>query len=189
MKGYVILLITVSVFLFSACNTLKITTHKDEAVDFSKFKTISFYGWTERSGEVINELDKKNIEKAFAKEFRKRGLEFVKQGGDLTVSLYIHIEEGTNTVAYMNHYNMYGYSYSYDPMWTWGVGTLNPTTRDYDYYKGTLVVDVFDNTERKLIWQSVGSKKLKETGDAREKNTPKAIASMMKSFPKKSVKD
>ena len=83
---------------------------------------------------------------------------------DLTVSLYIHIEEGTNTVAYMHHYNMYGYSYSYDPLWTWGVGTLNPTTRDYDYYKGTLVVDVFDNTERKLIWQSVGSRKIKSKG-------------------------
>jgi hypothetical protein len=176
------------IFLFSACNTLKITSHKDENTDFTKFKTISFYGWTERSGEVINEWDKKNIEKAFAKEFRSRGLEFVKQGGDLTVSLYIHIEEGTNTVAYMHHYNMYGYSYSYDPLWTWGVGTLNPTTRDYDYYKGTLVVDVFDNTERKLIWQSVGSRKLNQKGDVREKNTPKAIASLMKSFPMKPIK-
>ncbi len=191
MKRLFIQIFTSVLILSSACNPLKIKHHQDETVDFSKYKTFSFFGWTKES-ENINELDKKRLEKAFEAEFKKRGIEFVKENGNLVVSLFVQIDNETRATTYANHYNMagygyYGYYYSYD--WSYGASTnISSFYDERDYHVGTLVVDVLDTQTKKLIWQSVGSRTINENANIREKNTPKLAASMMQSFPVKPVK-
>jgi hypothetical protein len=183
MKKLSILFAISTLLLLNACNVLKIKHHQDETIDFSKYKTFSFFGWTDASGENINEFDKKRIEQSFAAEFKKRGLEYIKDKGDLVVSLFIQIDKEFNTVTYINHYNMGGYGY-YGYIYTgfgWGVGTIDFDTQDY--HEGTLFVDVFDSQTKKIVWQVIASRTLNESAAKREKKTPKAVASMMQSFP------
>ena len=55
--------------MISACSTVRITTDYDKTVDFNALKTFEFYGWSEESDKIINDLEKKRIEAAFKDEF------------------------------------------------------------------------------------------------------------------------
>ena len=175
------------VILFGAsCSSLKVTSDKDPAVDFTKYKTFEYYGWAEESDKILNRFDKERIEKAFGEEFAKRGWKYVETGGDAVVSLFIVVDTKTQTNAYTNHYNTgpygpgwgYGYGYGYG-----GMGTSTTTYSESEYKVGTLVVDVFDKADQKLIWQAVGNGTVNEDPKKRERNIPQVAAQIMKPFP------
>jgi hypothetical protein len=69
-----------------------------------------------------------------------------------------------------------------------GMGTSTTTYSEQDYLQGTLVVDVFNKSEKKLIWQGVGQKTVDENPNTREKNAAKVAAAIMKPFPIKPIK-
>jgi hypothetical protein len=175
--------------IFSACSSIKVTSDYDKTADFSKYKTFEYYGWAEESDKILNQFDKERLEKAFAAEFAKRDLQLVKENGDMMVSLFIVVDQKTSVTAYSNNY---GAGWGYGPRWGWygGYGMGGPTTTTYseeNYQEGTLVVDVFDKAEKKLIWQGVGQKTVEENPNKRERAITYAAESIMKSFPIKPV--
>ncbi|MCG8308580.1 MAG: DUF4136 domain-containing protein [Cytophagales bacterium] len=181
-----------SIIFLGACSSITVTSDYDKEVDFTKYKTFEYYGWTEESDKILNRFDKERIEQAFGAEFAKRGLKYVDDGGDMVVSLFIVVDKKTSTTAYTNHYNMGGYGYG--PGWGWyggygGMGTSTTTYSEQDYLVGTLVVDVFDKAGKKLIWQSVGQKTVDDNPNTRDKNTAKVAAAIMKPFPIQPVKE
>jgi hypothetical protein len=181
----------VGVFFLSSCSTIQVTSDYDKSVDFTKFKTFEYYGWADNSDRILTPFDKERIEKAFGDEFRKRGLTYVKEGGDLVVALYIVTEQKTETTANTTTmgYGGYGGYYGYGPGWGWGpgygvgMGTTSTTYSTYDYTVGTLVVDVFDKAGKKLIWEGVGTKTVDDDPQSRDDSTPKAVAAIMKQYP------
>jgi hypothetical protein len=48
---------------------------------------------------------------------------------------------------------------------------------------GTLIVDIFDSSNKKLIWRGVASDTLSGKSDKDEKKMDKAVAEMFKKFP------
>ena len=68
-------------------------------------------------------------------------------------------------------------------LWGWGNGHANTTYSENDYIKGTLVIDVYDNSTNQLIWQGVASGTVKENPKKREKSIPKTVGKLMKKFP------
>ena len=192
MKYLSSILLTFGILAFSSCSSLKVASDYDKTADFSKYKTFEYYGWSEESDKILNRFDKERIEAAFGAEFAKRGLQLVKDNGDMVVSLFIVVDQKTSTTAYTNHYGMGGYGYG--PGWGWyggysamGMGQSTTTYSEQDYMEGTLVVDVFDKADKKLIWQGVGTKTVDENPNTREKNIPKVAAAIMKPFPIKPV--
>ena len=169
--------------LLAGCFSLKVTHDYDKTVDFSKYKTYQYYGWAKESDKVLNNLDKRRIEEAFAKEFAKRGLTLVDSGGDLMVSLFIVVQQKTGVTYTTDHYGYYGGYYGYGPGWGWGPSYSTTTAHEYDYTVGTLVVDVFDQKTEKLIWEGIGSKTVDENPQNRERNIPKAVAQIMYYYP------
>ena len=182
-----------SIVFLGACSSITVKSDYDKEVNFSQYKTFEYYGWTEESDKILNRFDKERIEKAFGAEFAKRGLKLVEEGGDMVVSLFIVVDQKTSTTAYTNHYNMGGYGYG--SRWGWyggyggmGMGTSSTTYSEQDYLVGTLVVDVFDKADKKLIWQSVGQKTVDENPNSPEKNVAKVAAAIMKPFPIQPIK-
>lgn len=182
-----------SIIFLGACSSLTVKSDYDKEVDFSKYKTFEYYGWAEESDKILNRFDKERIEKAFGNEFRKRGLKFVEDGGDMVVSLFIVVDQKTTTTAHTNHYNMGGYGYGgrgwYGGYGGMGMGTSTTTYSENDYLVGTLVVDVFDKADKKMIWQSIGQKTVDDNPNTREKNSAKVAAAIMKPFPIKPIKE
>lgn len=185
-----------SIIFLGACSSITVKSDFDKEADFSKYKTFEYFGWAEESDKILNRFDKERIEQAFGDEFAKRGLKFVKENGDMVVSLYIVVDQKTSTTAYTNHYGGGGYGYGgmgwyggygggYGGM---GMGSSSTTYSENDYLVGTLVVDVFDKAEKKMIWQSVGTKTVDDNPNTREKNSGKVAAAIMKPFPIEPIK-
>ena len=180
------ILLFIAGLTLASCSSIQVTSDYDKTVDFSEFDSYSFYQWEQESDKLLNQLDKERIEDAVGKEFEARGLKYLENGsGDVTVSLFVVLEEKTRTTAYTNHYGAgggYGY-WDYDVPWGWGMGHSSTTYSEYDYIDGTLVIDVFDTRSKKLIWQGVGGGTVDENPQRRSKKMPAEIAQIMKSFP------
>ena len=167
-----------------SCSSLKVSYDYDKSVDFKKYKTYEYYGWAKESDKIINDLDKKRIEQAFANEFASRELSYVKTEGELVVTLFIVVEKKTGVTYDTQHYGgYYGRYYGYGPGWGWSSSYSTTTAREYDYNVGTLVVDVFDKASEKLIWEGVVSGTVDQNPNNHDKKIPRAVADVMYYYP------
>jgi len=167
--------------IFTSCSSTKVTADYDKTVDFTKYKTFEYYGWAQESDKLLNDLDKKRIEDSFANEFYSRGLSYVQTGGDLIVTLFIVVEQKTQTTANTTsmgggYGGYYGGYYGYGPGYGWGPSYSTTTVSTYDYAVGTLVCDVFDKASEQLIWEGIASKTIDE-------DIPRVISYLMKKYP------
>ncbi|NPA37446.1 MAG: DUF4136 domain-containing protein [Chlorobi bacterium] len=181
-----VFLMLIGLSLFS-CSGVKVVSDYDKSVDFNKYKTLQYYGWAKNSDELLNRFDKERIEKAFAEEFRKRGIEIVKDNADLIAALYIVTEDKVQKTATTTHMGGgYGWGYrrwGYGPAWGWGGGASYTTVNEDEYTVGTLVIAVYDAKAKKLIWQSIGKKTINENTKNREERIKRAVAAIMKDYP------
>jgi hypothetical protein len=198
MKNSVLLKLTglaIMISVLASCSSLKVTADYDKSVDFTTYKTFEYYGWAKESDKVLNNLDKIRIEDAFANEFAKRGMRYVKEGGDLVVTLFIVVDQKTEQQATTTgmsggpYGGYYGGYYGYGPGWGWGAGYSTTTVREYNYLVGTLVCDVFDKSQERLIWEGIASKTIDENPSKRERNIPRVVEYMMKKYPVQPVKE
>jgi len=190
MKKLFLLLIIAAALM--SCSSVQVVSDYDKTVDFTKYKTLQFYGWAKNSDQLLSRFDKERIEKAFADEFRKRGVEVVKDNADIIVALYIVTEDKTEKTATTTHMGgAYGWGYrrwGYGPAWGWGGGTSYTTVSEDDYTVGTLVVAVYDAKAKKLVWQSIGKKTLSENTKNREERIKRGVAKIMSKYPVEPIK-
>jgi len=190
MKKSMLTVFILALMILGSCSSLTITSDYDKSVDFKQFKTYSYYGWAKESNKILTPFDEQRIEKAFADEFAKRGLTYVKEGGDLTVALYIQTQKKQETSATTTGmHGGYGGYYGYGPGWGWGpgwgggMGMSTTTYHTYDYTVGTLIVDVFDTKKKILIWESAGQGTINENPANRDKTIPKTVMQIMAQYP------
>jgi hypothetical protein len=192
MKNLKLLVLAGIVIMFLAsCSSVSVTTDFDKTVDFTKYKTFEYYGWADESDKILNDFERKRIEQAFGDEFAKRGIKNVENDGDLVVTLFIVVKQKTEQRAtttgsggmYGGYGGYYGGYYGYGPGWGWGSSYSTTTVTQHDYNVGTLVVDVFDKAEERLIWESIGQGTVDDDPQSREHNTPKTVAKIMKDYP------
>lgn len=167
----------------------KVKVDFDENTDFSKYKTFQFLGWQEDIDQVLSDFDKKRMRDAFKAEMDKRKLAMVESGADMTMSLYIVIDQQTSITGYTNYYNTgAGRGYRRGRGGGWGMGHSTTTYSANDYLQGTMVVDVFDGESKEDVWQAVGVGTVTEKPEKREKSIPKTVKKVMKKFPIEPVK-
>jgi hypothetical protein len=188
MKNFLIVIL--GTMLIAGCSSISVTTDYDKTADFNSFKTYSFYEWKEESDKLLTPFDKKRIKTSVGEELEARGYKFVEGKADLTVSLFVVLEQKTSRTAYTNHYGggYYGYDdWGYGYPGGWGMGSSTTTYSETDYIDGTLVIDIFDTNTRKLVWQGVGSGTVDEDPEKRDKTMPHEIAQIFYKFPKKKI--
>lgn len=181
--------IFILMLFLSSCSSLKVYTDSDKTVDFSQFKTFSLYPWDYKHGYQINDYDKGTILNAIRTEMTEKGYEFEKEGGDLVISIFITLDNKTSYTAYTDHYggwagygggwgySGFGYGYGYGP------GFSTTTVTENNYQEGTLIIDIFNAADKKLIWQGIGSKEVQTDLDKRDQQLPKNVGKILASFP------
>ena len=184
--------LTLSLALLMACFVAgnlhaQVKSDYDKTVDFSKFKTYTFKGWEKNSDQILNEFDKKRIADSFSSELSSRGLEMDDSNPEVEITLYVVIDEKTSTTAYTNYNGGMGYGRA-GYGWGMGMGSSTTTYSENDYKQGTLVIDFYDHTSKKLIWQGVLTTVVKDKPEKREKTIPKNIKKLMKKYPIDPVK-
>lgn len=186
------LLIPLFIIFLSGCTGVKVTNNWDKKVDFKSFKTYSLYPWDKQNDKVVNNYDKQTILNSIKNEMESRGYKYVEKKGDLIVSTYVLVENKTSYQAYTNHYAGWagyggGWGYYAGPGyygygWAPGYGSA---TKIYstDYKQGTLIIDIFELSDKKLVWQGIGSGQVTENLAKRDRRLPMVIGHIFRRFP------
>jgi len=175
--GYHYIILLLCIFLLTACSgPIKITSDYDKNVDFKSYETYMLLPWRKENSKLVNEIDKRRLYDALTYELNARGYRQVNAGADLAVNLMVIIQEKANVTAYRSHYNYGGYYYPY------GYGsTIHFDSQEY--LQGTVIIDVFDNNEKKLIWQGAAIAEIDENPRNREQGIKKGMARIFWEYP------
>lgn len=191
---YKSLLFFMAIVTLSGCSGMKVISDKDHTEDFTQFKTFEFLGWADNSDRHLTRFDKERIEASFVDEAKKRGLTIGGSNSDVIVSLFITGEVKTQKTAQTTTMGMGGMGMGgqgmRSPGWGWGGGMSQSHTviNETNYLVGTLMVEMFDREDKKLIWQAMGTKTINEDPQKRQKQIPKVVSQIMNTYPVKPIK-
>ena len=142
--------------------------------DFSKYHT---YKWINIEGASHpNQIADAQIKQAVDAQLGAKGL--TKTEGE-QADLAIDYQVAVNQEKQWNAYNMGGVG------WRWGGGMATATSETI--HIGTLVLDMYDPSNKELIWSGRATKTLNPSKDQEknQKNLDKAMKKLLKDFPPK----
>jgi hypothetical protein len=151
-----------------------VVTDYDTKVDFTSYKTFSFYkkGIDKAS---VSDLDKKRIMRAVEAELVAKG--FNKSANpDILVSIFTKSREQVNVSD--NNIGI-GWGWGYNP-WFYGRTNININ----QYTEGTLFIDFIDKKTNELIWQGIGSGAMKMSNiEKKEERINEFVYKIISTYP------
>jgi Domain of unknown function (DUF4136) len=155
----------------SSAKAQDIKTNSMPGVDFSKYHT---YKWVKvPNAQYPNQIVDTQIMSSVDTQLATKGL--TKTDGD-TADLYLAYQV---SVQQQTQWNAYGMGGGY--RWGGGMATAEETTINI----GTLVLDMYDTSNKDLVWTGRATKTLNPSKDPEknQKNLNKAMAKLLKDFP------
>jgi hypothetical protein len=149
----------------------QVQTDYDRHADFSRYHT---YYWTKVHTE--DPLWESRVTDAVDKELQSKGWQKVQSDGDVALAA---VGASKTQQEYRTFYDGLG-------GWRWGGFGNETTTTVENYQVGTLVVDMFDNSSKRLIWRGMASDTLSNKVSKNENRLEKAVDKMFKDFPPRS---
>ena len=163
----------------------KVTIDYAHDFDFDSIHTFQYVA-TEDSDVTGNQIMANRIVSMITKELQEGGLRQVDENPDLYVTYHFVGQErkgySTTSMGYGGYWGGWGGWGGYDP---WGgpmMGTS--TTREYSYEEGTLVIDAYDSTEKKLVWRGEGTVTLKASPEKRSQQIDTIVTKMGQKWEK-----
>lgn len=168
----------------NGCKQAKLIVDIDKGTDFTKYTTYKVLPWRPENSEFINKVNQNHLYTALRSEMNARGLTEVKTDADLSANIFVFIGEETAYSRYTGYYSGGGWGYAY-PM---GYGYTRTRYESYEVLQGTVLVDVFDDKSKKLIFQSAAIAEVKEENPHREKSINKIMSKIFWDYPIKKKK-
>jgi len=163
-------------FALVACTLTRaqdVTTNSMPGTDFSTFHT---YKWVAIEGATQpNQILDAQIKASIDSQLAAKGL--TKTDGD-KVDLLVGYQTSLDQEKQWNAYGMGG-----GPRWGGGMGTATSSTISV----GTLVLDMYDPSIKKLVWTGRVTKTLDpgNNQEKKQKNLDKAMQKLLKNYPPK----
>lgn len=185
MKNFI--LAALLLFLCGACSTVSVNTDFNSNYDFTQLRT---YAWIDNGKapssdtRINNDLVIDRVRNAVEIALAARG--FTKtdsSSADFKVSWHGAIKKKLQVETIDHFYSPYGYGALYRDPFMRGSGMRSSTVREYEV--GTLIVDILDPAQHKLVWRGSGSDRLSSDANP-EKATARineAVAAILKDFP------
>lgn len=157
----------------------------DRSGRFSWYKTFEWVDSDETSLEGTNDLMHSRIKNAIEHYLSQGRLKEVTEDPDLYVTYHAGTVEEVRVDARNYGYAFPG-SWAWDPYWfgPGGTGTAVSTTNVSTYTAGTLVIDIWDAREEKLVWRGTAIDVFSDNPDKSDKKINKAIEKMIKQWRK-----
>lgn len=166
------------------CSTVRVSSDYDRAVDFSTYTTFDLLP----SPEIKNPLVYERISGAVEAELVGKGLRRETASPALLVAIHGRLSTQTqlDTTTYGYGWGGWGYRGYYGARG--GMGSATTTVREVPV--GTLIVDLVDAKEKKLVWQSMASDSLDPQATPEEKDyrVKEAVKKMLADFPPAAAK-
>lgn len=146
-------------------------TDYDHKVDFSHYQT---YSW--EKVHTTNPLWQQRIMDAVDKDLQQKGWKRVQSGGQVAL---VAVGATRDRKEYQTFYDGLG-------GWGWGGGFGDESTTTVENVPvGTLVLDMYDQDSKKLLWRGTASKALSKNTDKNIKSLDKSVDKMLDKFPPK----
>ncbi len=171
---YVLSFAVLCLFLVS-CSSVSTNYDYDNTIDFSKYKTFSFYQKGLDSLKM-NDLDKSRVTNSIIANLEAKGLTMVPKG-DLVVNITASNKERMS--VYNRGYDPFGYG-GYG---RWGYGSGGTYSRQYT--EGSLIIDLVDRQKNKLVWQSAATGINVDDLRRKDEMIPKTVDKMFYNYPPK----
>ncbi len=191
MKKFILFLLILPLF-FSSCSSLKVTADYDPAADFTQYKTFSFLPWNLQSDEILTDRDKERFRNAVGYEMQRVGYKYDPANADLTINIFIIVDQKTGTSTYADYYSSgIGVGYYYGPWGSNYAGGVSAFTvmHSYDYEDGTLILDVLDVKKKQIAWQGIAKKTLKSAPKNDGTGIQSIIAKLFEHYPLEKIKE
>ncbi len=192
------------VLSISACaTTLKSSVDVAEQAQFGELKTYAwitdqpFFASNAASPEVVNPLNEQRIRAALEQTLQHKGYRQVGiDQADFVVAFTLGARERVRVQQYYNDfgYRYYGYHQGFSRFSRFGrfnrfgpgYGGFAPSVSVRTFTEGTLVVDIFENTEKQAIWHGSATKRL-SGDDATIELIDEAVTALLAEFPDRDV--
>jgi len=138
-------------------SSMRIYTDQDPGGRFDQYQSYSFMDFTEGNKKTIPGMELERIRVAMARELEKRGLEFVEQGGDVSVKVTVYHRQALD--RYYWHYNR------------------------YVYMERAIALDMYDNQTQKHVWHCTAVDELENDAEKRARDLSQVAASMFEKYP------
>lgn len=179
----------ISTFWLASCSTLQIVSDFDKEANFSEFRTFSISEPRDidyQSDPRLNQLNLNRLTRAIKQEMMLRGYSESKNP-DLTINIFAKItpkaeilKDTSPYLPYRGYYRYYGYRGYYN---YWGSGWNYAETAVVNYKEGTLVIDIVDNDNEKLVWQGVAIKTLQNVTKNPEARINALVTQIFEKYP------
>jgi hypothetical protein len=142
--------------IFSACETVTVTSDYDHAADFAKYKT---YALTPPNrGENMSPTSEAALRNALRAELAAHGLtEAAAKKADLDIVRHVFVQEKTSVQQWTDWGYGYhgGWPYSFGSYGMW-MGAPMTYVDVNQYNEGTMILDFVDARTKKLVFRGVG---------------------------------
>jgi len=163
------------------CSSMKINHDWDRQADFSSYKS---YAWHDGAYSVkdTNPLAHERFIRAIDSQLAAQGLQQVGSNPDVYVTYNSEQSEQMSLdTTYM------GGGWGYGPGWGWGgvgmagMGSATTTVRKYNV--GTVVLDLWDAKQKRLVWRGTASDTLSDNPEKNAKKINAAAEKLFKDYP------
>ena len=156
----------------------KVYVDYDGATAFSQYTTFQLKETKEDLRDFSRTSHQKLVEqlRAYALE---GGLEEVEVDPDVYVAYYT-ADRGNLRLVLGDLEYAYGPEFSLGSYWEGGVGTRTPNT--FTFKEGTLIIDVWDAAEKRLVWRGIATAALSKNPDKNDKKIEKALKKITKDW-------
>jgi len=164
--------------LAAACASVQVHVDFDPSADFSSLRTFAWFPRTrEPTGDfrVDSPLLDSRIRNAVERELAAKGFEkVVDRDPDFFVFYHFSVEDRIDVHTVNRTY-----------VDRWGYVVSLPETRVRQYQQGTLMIDVADAREKRLVWRGVGTGRLRSSPkpDETTRAVNSAVAEILGRFP------
>jgi hypothetical protein len=159
MKRHMITALALAALTAGVVYAQHVTTDSDPAAPFATYKT---YAWTPGTASAVS-LTEQRIHEGVNAQLQGKGMTQVDSNPNVFVATHVTTHAVPQVIA--------------DGFGPWGFGGGMATVQTYT--EGSLVVDLYDATTRKMVWRGVATATV---SDKPEKNAVKIDKSLAKLF-------
>jgi hypothetical protein len=142
----------------------KVTTDSAPGAQFGSYRT---YAWTPGTPSPESIVEQR-IHDGVSAQLQAKGLMRVEANPDLYVATHVTTRTVPEVIAS-----------GFGPWWGYGGGVATVQT----YTKGTLVVDLYDASTKKMVWRGVATSTLSSKPSKNTAKLDKALTKMFERYP------
>ncbi len=156
----------------------KVFIDYDNATAFSQYRTYQFKETREDLRDTRPEVHSDIVVK-LKRYIQEGGMEEVQASPDVYVAYYTANYRDLRLVLNDLEYT-YGPDFSLGGYWEGGVGTRTPNT--FEFREGTLIIDVWDAKEKKLVFRGIATAALAKKHEKNVEKVDKALEKIFKQW-------